>query len=88
MLSVLYLDIIGIKGSPTLKQGRKCQPSLGPWGWSEVHCGRELALGTHLWWTFPFNPLRVSKHSVMGMADLVCAGHIKIMMVMLRMILC
>lgn len=45
MLSVLYLDIIGIKGSPTLKRGRKCQPSRGHCGWSEAHCGGELALG-------------------------------------------
>lgn len=33
--------------------------------------------GTPLWWTFPFNPSRVSKYSVTCVAGLVCVGHIR-----------
>lgn len=48
----------------------------------------EYMSGTDLLWTFLFNPLRVSKHSVMCMAGLVCAGHVKIVMVKLVLFLC
>lgn len=44
MLSILYLDVIGVKGSPALKQERKCQPRLAtPVGVKAVVEG-ELAL--------------------------------------------
>lgn len=47
------------------------------------HWHSECVFATPLWWTFPSNPLKVLRHPVKCMADLVCAGHRKVTMVMI-----